>query len=242
VPWDRFRGKKRCACCGVPVLVCSECLALGDGDAAACAASSVMVPKAQRVAGLPVKCPLCTAEGAAVKTDDKWLAKVAKLQKLESAAPKGPAPNPDNVTRLYVGNLDWGIDEAALRTALRGVVTHVQWMHDRVTGDFRGCGFVEMKTPDDAGVAVGVAGTKVLGRPMKVRFSAPRRGDTWPPIAGLGHGAVKKDAAAIAAAAAAAAAADGLAPDVAAAMRSGADEFDGTFSWRERAPTSAKRL
>ena len=84
-------------------------------------------------------------------------------------------------SRLYVGNLNWKIDEESLNGAFGGCVTHYKWITDRESGQFYGTCFVEVATPADAAACVALAGTKVMGRPVKVEYSPPRAGDVWPP-------------------------------------------------------------
>jgi hypothetical protein len=48
-PWDKYRGKKRCPTCGVPLLVCKECYE----------ADKNKIKKLDR----NVQCDLCLKEG-----------------------------------------------------------------------------------------------------------------------------------------------------------------------------------
>lgn len=36
MPWDKYRGKKRCTTCGVPLLICPQCVARGVEKTALC--------------------------------------------------------------------------------------------------------------------------------------------------------------------------------------------------------------
>lgn len=66
VPWDRYIGKKKCAMCGVPVLMCEKCctkkadkpLPTSSAAAASTCPSSVL------------RCPLCVAENCTVPVTD----------------------------------------------------------------------------------------------------------------------------------------------------------------------------
>eukprot|EP00587_Corethron_hystrix_P000717 CAMPEP_0113316314 /NCGR_PEP_ID=MMETSP0010_2-20120614/11636_1 /TAXON_ID=216773 ORGANISM="Corethron hystrix, Strain 308" /NCGR_SAMPLE_ID=MMETSP0010_2 /ASSEMBLY_ACC=CAM_ASM_000155 /LENGTH=240 /DNA_ID=CAMNT_0000172999 /DNA_START=38 /DNA_END=757 /DNA_ORIENTATION=- /assembly_acc=CAM_ASM_000155 len=92
-----------------------------------------------------------------------------------------PVPgNRDGVTRLFVGNLAFAIDEKALAEAI-GPVTHVKWITDKETGRFYGSAFVEMADSAAAAKAVNMAGEKVMGRPVKVSFAPALAGTPWPP-------------------------------------------------------------
>ena len=76
---------------------------------------------------------------------------------------------------LYVGNLSWGVDDAALRTFFGryGEVTAARVITDRETGRSRGFGFVEM--PDEAArnaIAQG-EGLELDGRPIRISEARP---------------------------------------------------------------------
>lgn len=76
--------------------------------------------------------------------------------------------NPQGVTRLFLGNLPFAVDEASLEAFLPGL-THVKWITDKETGKFYGSAFVEMDTSANAASAVAKAGSQLMGRPIKVR-------------------------------------------------------------------------
>mmetsp|Transcript_1258 Transcript_1258/g.2756 ORF Transcript_1258/g.2756 Transcript_1258/m.2756 type:complete len:352 (-) Transcript_1258:108-1163(-) len=88
--------------------------------------------------------------------------------------------NPQGVTRLFVGNLPFVVDETSLKTFLPGV-THIKWITDKETGKFYGSSFVEMDTSTSAADAVAKAGKELMGRAIKVNFAPARPGDVWPP-------------------------------------------------------------
>ncbi len=89
--------------------------------------------------------------------------------------------NPQGVTRLFVGNLPFSVDESSLNAFLPGEVTHVKWITDKETGKFYGSAFIEMDTSIHASDAVAMAGSKLIGRPIKINFAPAREGDVWPP-------------------------------------------------------------
>jgi nucleolin len=90
------------------------------------------------------------------------------------------AGNPQGVTRLFLGNLPFAVDETSLKTFLPGV-THIKWITDKETGKFYGSAFIEMETSSNAADAVAKAGQQLMGRPMKINFAPARPGDIWPP-------------------------------------------------------------
>jgi len=56
IKWDRYVGKKKCFCCGVPVLMCDSCMSKKPDKS----------PEMQ----LSVRCPLCVAEDIRVPAKD----------------------------------------------------------------------------------------------------------------------------------------------------------------------------
>jgi nucleolin len=108
-----------------------------------------------------------------------------KPQRLEDAHDtKGKnAPckgNPQGVTRLFIGNLPFTVDETSLESFVPGL-THVKWITDKETGKFYGSAFVEMDKSTSAADAVAKAGSQLMGRPVKVNFAPALPGDKWPP-------------------------------------------------------------
>jgi cold-inducible RNA-binding protein len=81
------------------------------------------------------------------------------------------------VKKLYVGNLSYGVDNAALEAlfAPYGVVQSAQVIQDRETGRSRGFGFVEMANNDEADAAIeALDGKPHDGRSLKVNEARPR--------------------------------------------------------------------
>ena len=77
--------------------------------------------------------------------------------------------------RLFVGNLSFSLGDGDLREAFAeiGGVDRAEIVRDRFDGRSRGFGFVEMKTEDDAAVALRAMNGKELGGPS----AASRGGD-----------------------------------------------------------------
>lgn len=102
--------------------------------------------------------------------------------------------NPQGVTRLFVGNLPFAVDETALIEFLPETATHIRWITDKETGKFYGSAFVEMNSTQSAAEAVAMAGSQLMGRALKINFAAARPGDKWPPekmvSAGGNNGAI----------------------------------------------------
>lgn len=87
------------------------------------------------------------------------------------------------MSKIYVGNLPFSADEAAVRTlfAQHGTVDSVALINDRDTGRPRGFGFVEMTVNADAARAIqNLNGYQMDGRALKVneaqaKTERPRR-------------------------------------------------------------------
>jgi RNA recognition motif-containing protein len=80
-------------------------------------------------------------------------------------------------TNIYVGNLAFSTDSAALRKLFAGFgeVSSAQVIEDRDTGRSRGFGFVEMTSAEDAQTAISqVDGSTVDGRQLNVNVARER--------------------------------------------------------------------
>ena len=94
--------------------------------------------------------------------------------------------------KLYVGNLSYQVDNAALEQefAAHGTVESTNVVTDRATGRSKGFGFVEMSSDSEAQAAIAALnGTEIGGRVIKVAEANPprqRSGGRGP--GGFGHG------------------------------------------------------
>jgi RNA recognition motif-containing protein len=80
--------------------------------------------------------------------------------------------------RLFVGNLSFSLGDGDLHEAFAeiGGVERAEIVRDRFDGRSRGFGFVEMKTQDDATVAVrAMNGKELAGRPLRVEAATSQR-------------------------------------------------------------------
>jgi len=78
---------------------------------------------------------------------------------------------------IYVGNLSGEISEEDLREAFEafGKVASVTIIKDKVSGESRGFGFVEMPAKAEAQSAItGLEGKELKGRTLKVNEARPR--------------------------------------------------------------------
>lgn len=79
--------------------------------------------------------------------------------------------------KVYVGNLATGIDDAKLRAmfASHGEVDSAEVIKDRITGQSKGFGFVEMSSGGEAQTAISALdGAEHDGRTIKVSAAKPR--------------------------------------------------------------------
>jgi RNA recognition motif-containing protein len=90
------------------------------------------------------------------------------------------------MSKIYVGNLPFTADEAAVRTlfSAHGTVESVALITDRDTGQPRGFGFVEMANADAARAIQALNGQQMDGRALKVneaqpKTDRPRRAASW---------------------------------------------------------------
>ena len=192
-PWDRYRGKRRCPTCDIPSLICKDCY---DADV-----------KKIRKLDKNIRCDLCVKEGITSKRqirekeEREMEAYEKKLQetygfKIPSKKKKRdqlvdmmdnpkvdakPAPNPKNITKLFIKNLcTKQVDQEQLCELVPGI-THIQWMTDRKTGNWYGAVFVEVATPEDAAMAVGSWNKRrAYGRIVNVSYSEPDTKSIWP--------------------------------------------------------------
>jgi RNA recognition motif-containing protein len=74
------------------------------------------------------------------------------------------------MSKIYVGNLPFSADEAAVRALFsqHGTVDSVSLINDRETGRPRGFGFVEMPSADAQRAIQSLNGQDMGGRPLKV--------------------------------------------------------------------------
>ena len=81
---------------------------------------------------------------------------------------------------IYVGNLSQVVTEEDLRHAFEGFgqIASVSIIKDRVSGQSRGFGFLEMPNKTEALEAIkGLNGKELKGRPLTVNEARPRRED-----------------------------------------------------------------
>jgi RNA recognition motif-containing protein len=96
--------------------------------------------------------------------------------------PFGFTPEEKEEMNIYVGNLPYTVSEDEVREAFEafGQVTSVSLIKDKMTGQMRGFGFVEMPNMDEAQAAIqNLNGRDFKNRSLVVNPARPReeRGD-----------------------------------------------------------------
>jgi cold-inducible RNA-binding protein len=80
-------------------------------------------------------------------------------------------------TRLYVGNLSYGLRDSDLQQlfSTSGTVVSAQVIMDRSIGRSKGFGFVEMNSEEEAQAAIAALnGKEIEGRPLTVNEARPK--------------------------------------------------------------------
>jgi len=80
--------------------------------------------------------------------------------------------------KLFVGNLPWSVDDAALQGMFEeyGEIASARVMTERDTGRSRGFGFVEFANAESAQKAIeAMDGNEIEGRALTVNIARPAR-------------------------------------------------------------------
>ena len=95
----------------------------------------------------------------------------------ERGTPRQVKPKPEGCKKLYCGNLSYDIDDAAMKDFFDscGVVEDIKWVSDKVTGDFKGCGFVEFQDTTQADKAILLQGSTLLGRTIRLDWAEEKQ-------------------------------------------------------------------
>jgi RNA recognition motif-containing protein len=81
--------------------------------------------------------------------------------------------------QLFIGSLDYSTTDAQLEEHFStvGKVLSAKVIVDRMTGQGKGFGFVEMSTPEEAKMAMDkLDGSQLAGRPIAVKEAKPQVG------------------------------------------------------------------
>lgn len=91
--------------------------------------------------------------------------------------------------KIYVGNLSYSLDEAALRASFTefGEITDIAFPKDRVTGRPRGFAFITFADAKSAEGALKLDGQEIAGRKVVVKFALERKATSGAGGAGGGR-------------------------------------------------------
>jgi nucleolin len=85
---------------------------------------------------------------------------------------------PDGCMTVFCGNLSFDIDDTKMQEfateAGCGEISHIRWLTDRDTGDFKGCGFIEFGDTADVDKFVLKNGADCMGRNIRCDYAKPR--------------------------------------------------------------------
>ena len=81
---------------------------------------------------------------------------------------------PPGCKKLYAGNLAYTIDDDKMIEFFKecGEMVGLRWLTHKDSGEFRGCGFVEFSKPEEAEAAMLRDGDELLGRPIRLDWTA----------------------------------------------------------------------
>mmetsp|Transcript_8601 Transcript_8601/g.18620 ORF Transcript_8601/g.18620 Transcript_8601/m.18620 type:complete len:721 (-) Transcript_8601:28-2190(-) len=201
-PWDKYAGKRRCPTCGVPSLTCRDCYQADvegrkklDRNVRCdlCVDQNIRSKKELRAReerelkayearmeqiGLLHPPPLEDGNQVEEHRRDAANREIDNSSDFDVT----PAPNPNQVTRLFLKNMcRRQMTEEILMQHLPGI-SHIVWRLNGKSRQFFGQGWVEMRTPEDAAKAVAQSGSLVIcGRPLYAEYQPPDGKDLWPP-------------------------------------------------------------
>merc|ERR1712174_9832 len=83
----------------------------------------------------------------------------------------------DGCMSVFIGNLDFDIDEDTVRNTFQecGDIKNVRFGMDRETGDFKGYGHITFYDSSSTDKAVAMSGNIINGRPVRVDFAKTRK-------------------------------------------------------------------
>lgn len=102
------------------------------------------------------------------------LARAGKAPRNAPARPVGACP--DGCNTLFCGNLSFDINDDNLKDFFKGFeIQAIRYGEDRQTGQFKGFAFVEFPDSEQTGKAAQLNGQKLLGRPIRLDYSLPKK-------------------------------------------------------------------
>lgn len=124
------------------------------------------VTKALELTGTPM--------GKRTISVQRKLARAGKAPRNAPARPVGACP--DGCNTLFCGNLSFDINDDSLKDFFKGFeIQAIRYGEDRQTGQFKGFAFVEFPDSEQTGKAAQLNGQKLLGRPIRLDYSLPKK-------------------------------------------------------------------
>eukprot|EP01121_Diplochlamys_sp_Union-15-3_P009618 TRINITY_DN2623_c0_g1_i2.p1 TRINITY_DN2623_c0_g1~~TRINITY_DN2623_c0_g1_i2.p1 ORF type:complete len:400 (+),score=74.68 TRINITY_DN2623_c0_g1_i2:167-1366(+) len=98
--------------------------------------------------------------------------------KIRNVIAEPQKPRPPGCKTIFIGNLSDQVENDIILETFSscGNIKEIRWLNCKVTGRFKGCGFVEFFEEDATIKAAALNGTLVCGQPMRVDYSAPPKG------------------------------------------------------------------
>jgi len=133
-------------------------------------AKAAVAKNGEDVLGRPIRIDFAQSKGERTPNKGGFDKGAGKPQREQRA----PTPKPDGCTTVFLGNLSFNVDENAVRTHFAdcGEIASIRWVER--DGQFKGCGFLEFADTNGTDKAVALNGSDLLGRPLRVDFSAPK--------------------------------------------------------------------
>ncbi|MGL4206190.1 MAG: RNA recognition motif domain-containing protein [Aeromonadaceae bacterium] len=137
---------------------------LGLAAAAAALISGLLTP-------LVIRSTCCSSPASNNEAAPQKKAVTARKEEQTGTTPVGALTNITDAKTLYVGNLPYRANEAAIRKLFSqyGTVISVRLVKDKETGKRRGYGFVEMPEQEAMAAVAALNETEYLQRTLKVR-------------------------------------------------------------------------
>ncbi|KAG6548900.1 hypothetical protein Mapa_009663 [Marchantia paleacea] len=104
----------------------------------------------------------------------------AKASKVNKSAELGEVKKHEGCLSVYIGNLAWDITEDVIKNFLKkhfkpSRIEAIRLAFDKETGEFKGFGHIDFGDDDSLEAAVRLNQSPLLGRPVKIAYSMPKR-------------------------------------------------------------------
>ena len=139
------------------------------GDAAAAAAA--VARNGDSVGGRPMKVAY-----APPRPGDVWPPVAGDSNARKGTTPRERTPRPEGGShKLFIGNVAYEATDDDVAAVFKDVapegLSAVRWVTHKDTGDFKGCGYLQFHTVDQADAAVELNGAKLHGRPIRLDYA-----------------------------------------------------------------------